>query len=85
MATRTIAQGFEKFHSNITPSSYKTGKGTSHKSSIEAKLKDDFDLFRTFYSGSAIPDWFFNKFKSKDHETLSVYTQNLINRFNSKG
>lgn len=53
MAIRTIAQGFEKFHSNITPSSYESGKAKSHKDSIEAKLKEDFDLSKIFYSGSA--------------------------------
>lgn len=41
------------------------------------------EIYRHRKSASAIPDWFFNKFKSKDHETLSAYTQNLIHRFNS--
>jgi len=43
------------------------------------------EIYRHRKSASSIPDWFFNKFKSKDHATLTAYTQNLINRFNSNG
>jgi len=53
MPTRTIEQGFYIFHNRITPSSYQSGKATSHKSSITSRLEDYYDLNRLFYSGSA--------------------------------
>lgn len=53
MPTRTIQQGFNLFHSHITPSSYESGKATSHKESISKRLKEEYDLKRLFYSGSA--------------------------------
>ena len=53
MATRTISQGFNTFHGRVTPSSYETGKASSHKSSIKSRLEDYFDLKKLFYSGSA--------------------------------
>lgn len=53
MGTRTITQGFDVFHSWITPSSYETGKASSHKSSITGRLEEYFELKQLFYSGSA--------------------------------
>lgn len=53
MATRTTNQGFTVFHHRITPSSYESGKASSHKSSISSRLEEYFDLKRLFYSGSA--------------------------------
>jgi len=53
MATRTIAQGFDTFHSRITPGSYESGKAASHKASITSRLGTYFDLKQLFYSGSA--------------------------------
>lgn len=53
MATRTINQGFNTFHSRITTSSYMSGKASSHKSSITSRLETYFDLRQLFYSGSA--------------------------------
>jgi hypothetical protein len=53
MATRTVKQGFEIFHSYLTPSSYITDKSSSHKSTITSKLETDFNLKQLFYSGSA--------------------------------
>ncbi len=53
MSTRTINQGFEAFHSNLTPGSYAAGKAASHKASITARLERDFDLKQMFYSGSS--------------------------------
>lgn len=53
MPTRTINQGFVAFHSRIIPSRYESGKASSHKSSIESRLKTYFDLKQLFYSGSA--------------------------------
>lgn len=53
MPTRTIDQGFSAFHSWITPSSYQSGKATSHKSSITSRLEAYYDLNQLFYSGSA--------------------------------
>ena len=53
MANRTINQGFDTFHSRITPSSYESGKASSHKSSITSRLETYFNLKQLFYSGSA--------------------------------
>jgi len=53
MAVRTIKQGFDAFHGNITPGSNVTGKATSHKSSITSRLEEYFDLNQLFHSGSA--------------------------------
>jgi hypothetical protein len=53
MATRTIAQGFDTFHSRITPSSCESGKAASHKASITSRLETYYDLKQLFYSGSA--------------------------------
>ena len=53
MPTRTINQGFDLFHSNITPGSYELGKATSHKASITRRLEEHYDLKQMFYSGSA--------------------------------
>jgi len=53
MATRTIAQGFDTFHSRITPSGYESGKAASHKASITSRLEAYYDLKQLFYSGSA--------------------------------
>lgn len=53
MSTRTIQQGFTAFHTKITPSSYESGKASSHKASITTRLEEYYDLNRLFYSGSA--------------------------------
>ena len=53
MATRTIAQGFNTFHSRITTSGYESGKAASHKGSITSRLEEYYDLRQLFYSGSA--------------------------------
>ncbi len=53
MATRTITQGFNIFHSRITTSTHESGKATSHKSSITSRLETHYDLKQLFYSGSA--------------------------------
>lgn len=53
MATRTISDGFNVFHSRITPSNYETGKAKSHKASITNRLTEHYDLNKLFYSGSA--------------------------------
>ncbi len=53
MATRTIAQGFDTFHSRITPGSSESGKAASHKASITSRLELYYDLKQLFYSGSA--------------------------------
>ena len=53
MAKRTINQGFEAFHKKITPSSYESGKASSHKASITRRLEEYYSLNRLFYSGSA--------------------------------
>ena len=53
MSTRTINQGFDAFHSNLTPSGNESGKASSHKSSITSRLEEYYDLKQLFYSGSA--------------------------------
>ena len=53
MATRTVAQGFNAFHTRITPSGYESGKAASHKASITSRLEAHYDLKQLFYSGSA--------------------------------
>ena len=53
MATRTIKQGFDVFHTRITPGSYEPGKASSHKASITRRLEEYYDLNRLVYSGSA--------------------------------
>lgn len=53
MATRTIAQGFDTFHSSIMTGSYESGKAASHKASITTRLETYYDLRQLFYSGSA--------------------------------
>lgn len=53
MATRTIADGFNTFHSRITPSGYESGKAASHKASITSRLEEYYNLKQLFYSGSA--------------------------------
>lgn len=53
MTTRSINQGFEKFHTNLIPSSYESGKASSHKDAIESRLKTYYSLRQLFYSGSA--------------------------------
>lgn len=53
MPTRTINDGFVAFHTRITPGSFESGKASSHKASIESRLRTYFDLKQLFYSGSA--------------------------------
>lgn len=53
MATRTITEAFNIFHSRITPSGYESGKAASHKASITSRLEEYYDLKQLFYSGSA--------------------------------
>ena len=53
MATRSIAQGFEAFHTSIIPGGYESGKAASHKSAITGRLEEYYDLKQLFYSGSA--------------------------------
>lgn len=53
MPTRTLNQGFDTFHSRITPGSYQSGKASSHKNSITRRLEEYFNLNQLFYSGSA--------------------------------
>jgi hypothetical protein len=52
LPTRTVDEEFRVFHSRITPSSYESGKASSHKASITSRLERDFDLKALFYSGS---------------------------------
>lgn len=53
MATRTIEQGFNIFHTWLTPSAHERGKAASHKESITSRLETYYDLKQLFYSGSA--------------------------------
>ena len=53
MATRTVTQGFNAFHTRIIPSGYESGKAASHKASITSRLEAYYNLKQLFYSGSA--------------------------------
>lgn len=97
MPTRTVEQGFESFHSVIIPSSYQSGKATSHKSSITSRLEYYYDLSQLFYSGSAnngtdvasLSDVDFfasiptNKLKDNSSTSLREIKECLQNRFKS--
>jgi hypothetical protein len=49
---RTIDEGFRDFLVRLTPSSYESAAASSHRASIEARLKNDFGLRRFFRTGS---------------------------------
>lgn len=76
MATRTINEGFRTFHSRITPSSYESGKASSHRSSIERCLENSFDLIQLFYSGSANNGTSISRYSDVDF-FASIPTQKL--------
>lgn len=50
---RTLSQAFDDFHKKLVPSSYESGKASSHKGSIENCLAENYSLRQLFYSGSA--------------------------------
>ena len=49
---RTIEEGFHDFHERLTPSSSESEAAKSHRASIEACLKANFELTRFFRTGS---------------------------------
>lgn len=49
---KTVNDGFRDFHSRLTPSTGETAAAKSHRASIEACLKRNFDMLRFFRSGS---------------------------------
>jgi hypothetical protein len=49
---KTIDEGFRTFHSWLTPTSTETTAAKSHRSSIEACLKNNFEMTRFFRMGS---------------------------------
>lgn len=82
MATRTINQGFEAFHRKITPSSYESGKASSHKASITRRLEEYYDLNQLFYSGSANNGTDVSYLSDVDY-FASIPTKNLKKRSSS--
>ncbi len=50
--TKTVDEGFRTFLGKLTPSGSYSDAAKSHRASIEACLKSDFDLLRFFRSGS---------------------------------
>jgi hypothetical protein len=51
MAT-TVAAGFREFHSKLTPLAGESEAAKKHRASIEACLKDNFEITRFFRTGS---------------------------------
>jgi hypothetical protein len=49
---RTIDEGFRDFHARLTPTATEVEKAKSHRASIEAVLKERFDMKRFFRTGS---------------------------------
>jgi len=49
---RTIDEGFRDFLTRLTPSSLESVAASSHRASIETRLKNDFGLLRFFRTGS---------------------------------
>lgn len=49
---RTVNQGFIDFHAKLTPSGAESQAASSHRASIEACLKNNFDTYRFFRTGS---------------------------------
>ena len=49
---RTIDEGFRDFLRNLTPTSYETEAAKKHRASIEACLKNNYNLRRFFRTGS---------------------------------
>jgi len=50
--TKTVDEGFRTFLRRLTPSSSFSEAAKNHRASIEARLKQDFDLVRFFRTGS---------------------------------
>src|SRR5258708_15318562 len=50
--TKTVDEGFRTFLGRLTPSSSFSEAAKNHRASIEARLKQDFDLVRFFRTGS---------------------------------
>src|SRR5580704_11881538 len=49
---RTVDEGFRDFLTRLTPSSTESATATTHRASIESRLKNDFGLRRFFRTGS---------------------------------
>ena len=52
MPTRTVNQGFREFLTRLTPTSGESTAAKSHRTTIEACLKDNFGMTRFFRTGS---------------------------------
>jgi hypothetical protein len=50
--TKTVDEGFRIFHSWLTPTATETAAAKSHRASIEACLKNNFQITRFFRAGS---------------------------------
>jgi hypothetical protein len=51
MAT-TVEEGFRIFHQRLTPTATETAAAKSHRATIEACLKNNFEITRFFRTGS---------------------------------
>jgi len=49
---KTVEEGFQIFHSRLTPTGVESEAAKRHRSSIEACLKDNFEIMRFFRTGS---------------------------------
>jgi len=49
---KTVKEGFRIFHSRLTPTGGESEAAKSHRASIEACLKKNFEITRFFRTGS---------------------------------
>jgi hypothetical protein len=96
---RSIDEGFRDFLSNLTPSDSESSAAKSHRASIEACLKANFDLKRFFrvgsfgngtsISGYSDVDYFASiprtKLQQNSSTTLTKVRDALANRFPNTG
>ena len=96
---RTIDEGFRDFVTRLTPTATEQAKAGSHRSTIEATLKDKFSMQRFFRTGSfgngtsisgySDVDYFAqfptDKLQQNSSSTLSEVRQVLENRFPNTG
>jgi len=97
--TKTIDEGFRTFLGRLTPSDSYSEAAKNHRASIEARLKQDFDLLRFFRTGSygngtsiqgySDVDYFASiprkKLNSNSDYTLRLVRDALDNRFPNTG
>jgi hypothetical protein len=96
---RTIDEGFRDFIARLTPTATEQAKASSHRSTIEATLKDKFSMKRFFRTGSfgngtsitgySDVDYFAefptDQLKQNSSSTLAAVRQVLEDRFPNTG